>query len=161
MKQVCLSLGANIGDAKETLRNVVTDLFVEEILVDIQVSSMYETVPIGAVSQPNFFNLTVFAKTNREPLELLDYLQSLETRYGRERTIHWGPRTLDIDIIDVDGQDFHHSRLTLPHPEATKRAFVLVGIAELSRQFRIQGKTVTSWLEEIDTSGVTKLQDEI
>lgn len=161
MKQVCLSLGANLGDPKETLRNVVTDLFVEEILVDIQVSSMYETVPIGEVSQPNFFNLAILAKTHYEPLELLDYLQGLENRYGRARTIHWGPRTLDIDIIDINGEDFRHSRLTLPHPEATKRAFVLVGIAEISGQFRIHGKTVKSWLEEIGMNGVTKLQDEI
>lgn len=161
MKQIVLSLGANIGDAKETLRNVVTDLFIEEVIEYIQVSSMYETVPIGVVTQPNFYNLSIIAKTNSEHLELLDYLQTLETRYGRERTLHWGPRTLDIDIIDIDGQDFHHARLTLPHPEATKRAFVLVGIVELAPKLLIAGMPAKVWLDEIGTKGVLKLEDEI
>ena len=161
MKRICLSLGANLGDAAETLRCVVTDMFVEDVIFDLQVSSMYETTPVGEIEQPNFYNLSIIASTNLEPVELLDYLQSLETRYGRERTLNWGPRTLDIDIIDIDGESFHHERLTLPHPEATKRAFVLVGIAELSPRYAIAGKSVKEWLKETGSDGVKKLEDEM
>lgn len=161
MKHICLSLGANLGDAPETLRSVVTDMFVEEVVFDMQVSPMYETLPVGEIDQPNFYNLSIIAKTILEPIELLDYVQGLEARYGRERTLHWGPRTLDIDIIDVDGKPFHHERLTLPHPEATKRAFVLVPIAKLSTKYEIAGKAVKAWLAEIDVEGVRKLEDEM
>lgn len=161
MKRICLSLGANLGDAPETLRAVVTDLFVEEMITNIQVSSMYETVPVGEVVQPNFYNLAIVAETSLKPLELLDYLQGLETRYGRERTLHWGPRTLDIDIIDYEGEELQHERLTLPHPQAHLRGFVVVPLAELSSKLVLQGKTLKELLTTLDTSGVKKLEDEM
>lgn len=161
MKRICLSLGANLGDATETLRLVVTDLFVEEKIANMQVSSVYETVPVGEVDQPNFFNLAIVAETCLKPLELLDYLQGLELRYGRERTLHWGPRTLDIDIIDYEGEEWQHELLTLPHPEAHRRAFVVVPLAELSSKVVLHGKTLKEILTTIDTSGVKKLEDEM
>ena len=161
MKRICLSLGANLGDATETLRSVVTDMFVEDIIFDMQVSSIYETKPVGEIEQPNFYNLSIIAKTDLEPLALLEYVQGLEARYGRERTLRWGPRTLDIDIIDIDGEPFHHERLTLPHPEAPKRAFVLVGIAEISTKFEIGGTSVKEWITETGIEGIRKLEDEM
>lgn len=161
MKRICLSLGANLGDAKETLRSVITDMIVEENVFDMQVSSMYETKPVGEIEQPNFFNLVIIAHTNLEPLELLDYLQGLESRYGRDRTVHWGPRTLDIDIIDINEIVMHHERLTLPHPEATKRAFVLIGIVELSSKFQLAEKSAKEWLSEVGSEGIQRLEDEV
>lgn len=161
MKKICLSLGANLGDSAETLRGVISEMFVEEVIFNMQVSSMYETLPIGEIEQPNFFNLVIIANTNLEPIELLDYLQELETRYGRERAVHWGPRTLDIDIIDIDGTVFVHDRLSLPHPEATKRAFVLVGIVELSSKFQLAGRSAKDWLLEVGSQGIKKLEDEV
>lgn len=161
MKRVSLSLGANVGDAAETLRNVVSELFVEEKIFDIQVSAMYETLPVGGVEQPNFYNIAITAMSELEPLELLDYVQEIEARYGRERTTHWGPRTLDIDIVDIDGMTLTTSRLTLPHPEATKRAFVLIPLLEIAPKMIIAGRSLKEWLSDIESSGVTKLEDEM
>jgi 2-amino-4-hydroxy-6-hydroxymethyldihydropteridine diphosphokinase len=161
MKPVSLSLGANIGDAAETLRCVVSELFVEEKIFEIHVSSMYETLPVGGVEQPNFYNIAITAMSELEPLELLDYVQEFEARYGRERTTHWGPRTLDIDIIDIDGMTLTTSRLTLPHPESTKRAFVLIPLLEIAPKMNIAGRSLKEWLSDIESSGVTKLEDEM
>lgn len=91
---------------------------------------MYETDPVGPVPQPDFFNAVIGIKTTLTPIALLDLCQSIETQYHRRRQIHWGPRTLDIDLLIYGDLCLDTARLTLPHPEMQHRAFVQIPLAE-------------------------------
>ena len=89
------------------------------------VSPVYETVPVGGPPQPDYLNAVVLARTTLAPRKLLDRLQEVEAAFDRIRDVRWGPRTLDVDIISVEGERSDDPVLTLPHPRAHERAFVL------------------------------------
>jgi 2-amino-4-hydroxy-6-hydroxymethyldihydropteridine diphosphokinase len=89
------------------------------------VSPVYETVPVGGPPQPDYLNAVLLARTTLPPHALLDRLQRVEVAFNRVREVRWGPRTLDIDIIAVEGETSDDPVLTLPHPRAHERAFVL------------------------------------
>ncbi len=95
-------------------------------------SSLYATRPVGPADQPDFINAVAQLETRLSPLALLDQLQALEQRHGRVRERRWGPRTLDLDLLLFDDRRLVTPRLTLPHPEMVKRAFVLVPLAEIA-----------------------------
>lgn len=121
-----LSLGANLGDAQGTLADAVAALRRAEGIDVLAVSPVYRTAPVGGVEQPDFVNLVVLASTTLEPEAVLAATSAIEQEHGRTREVHWGPRTLDIDIVDIAGVTRTDDRLTLPHPRAHERAFVLV-----------------------------------
>ena len=127
-----LSLGSNIGDRKKTLDDAIEVIRSNEAVSDLKCASFYETEPVGYLDQPWFLNTCVSFETTMEPLELLDYVQGIEQYFHRERTIRWGPRTLDIDIITYGDITMNTKRLTLPHPRYKERAFVLVPMSELT-----------------------------
>ncbi|MCR5615432.1 MAG: 2-amino-4-hydroxy-6-hydroxymethyldihydropteridine diphosphokinase [Saccharofermentans sp.] len=127
-----LSLGSNIGDRKKTLDDAIEVIRSNEAVSDLKCASFYETEPVGYLDQPWFLNTCVSFATTMEPLELLDYVQGIEQDFHRERTIRWGPRTLDIDIITYGDITMNTKRLTLPHPRYKERAFVLVPMSELT-----------------------------
>jgi 2-amino-4-hydroxy-6-hydroxymethyldihydropteridine diphosphokinase len=121
-----LSAGSNIGDREGFLRSVV-DAAGDDL---IAVSDVYLTAPWGGVEQDDFANVTLIVEADRTPQEWLDFCRSCEQAAERVRDVRWGPRTLDVDVItvDVDGQPAvsDDPELTLPHPRAELRAFVLV-----------------------------------
>lgn len=127
-----LSLGSNMGDRKKTLDDAIEVIRSNEAVSDLKCASFYETEPVGYLDQPWFLNTCVSFETTMEPLELLDYVQGIEQDFHRERTIRWGPRTLDIDIITYGDITMNTKRLTLPHPRYKERAFVLVPMSELT-----------------------------
>lgn len=127
-----LSLGSNMGDRKKTLDDAIEVIRSNEAVFDLKCASFYETEPVGYLDQPWFLNTCVGFETTMEPLELLDYVQGIEKDFHRERTIRWGPRTLDIDIITYGDITMNTKRLTLPHPRYKERAFVLVPMSELT-----------------------------
>ena len=127
-----LSLGSNIGDRKKTLDDAIEVIRSNEAVSDLKCASFYETEPVGYLDQPWFLNTCVSFETTMEPLELLDYVQGIEQDFHRERTIRWGPRTLDIDIITYGDITMNTKRLTLPHPRSKERAFVFVPMSELT-----------------------------
>ena len=127
-----LSLGSNMGDRKKTLDDAIEVIRSNEAVFDLKCASFYETEPVGYLDQPWFLNTCVSFETTMEPLELLDYVQGIEKDFHRERTIRWGPRTLDIDIITYGDITMNTKRLTLPHPRYKERAFVLVPMSELT-----------------------------
>ncbi|MCL1848896.1 MAG: 2-amino-4-hydroxy-6-hydroxymethyldihydropteridine diphosphokinase, partial [Clostridiales bacterium] len=92
---------------------------------------IYETVPVGYTDQPDFFNMVVCMATALEPLDLLEACQGAERSRLRERVIHWGPRTLDVDILLYDDVAMDTPILTLPHPRMAERAFVMGPMAEM------------------------------
>ena len=126
-----LSLGSNMGDRKKTIEDAVAMLKENPAIFDLKCASFYETEPVGYEDQPWFLNTCVSFWTTIAPLELLDLTQSIEKDFHRERKIHWGPRTLDIDIIACNGERRDTPALTLPHPRWQERPFVTVPLAEL------------------------------
>lgn len=126
MTRAVLSIGSNLGDRLAHLRSVV------EALRPVRVSSVYETAPWGGVEQADFLNAVVIAEdADLDAYGWLARAQELEAAAGRVREVRWGPRTLDVDVIDVDGIVSADPVLTLPHPRAHERAFVLVPWAEI------------------------------
>ncbi|WP_232835372.1 2-amino-4-hydroxy-6-hydroxymethyldihydropteridine diphosphokinase [Actinocorallia populi] len=124
--RVVLSLGSNLGDRLENLQDAIDALFDAPGLTFLAISPVYETAPWGGVEQDDFLNVVVVAETLLTPETLLERSLSIEESMRRERVVRWGPRTLDIDIVQFGGIVSDDPRLTLPHPRAHERAFVLV-----------------------------------
>ncbi|ATW27055.1 2-amino-4-hydroxy-6-hydroxymethyldihydropteridine diphosphokinase [Candidatus Formimonas warabiya] len=134
-----LSLGSNLGDKEAYLKKALVYLDeVPEIRV-AQKSSLYQTDPVGYTEQDFFLNAVVRVETTLNPDELLKNTQEIENRLGRKRTIHWGPRTMDIDILLFNEEKVSKPDLVIPHAEMLHRRFVLVPLAELDRQILIPG----------------------
>lgn len=130
--EVVLALGSNLGDSQEVLRSAVAALASVPGLEVHEVSPLARTVAVGGPDgQPDFLNAVVLARTTLSPRELLATAQGIEEQHGRERTEHWGPRTLDIDIIQFGSVLAVTDDLELPHPRAHERAFVLQPWAEV------------------------------
>ena len=121
-----LSLGSNLGNSAEILSSAAEAL--NEVSEVIALSSFYQTRPVGGPPQPDFINAVIIIETNLEPEELLLVAQAIEGAHGRERnenTVKWGPRFLDIDLIKCDEMLVNSPDLTIPHPRAHEREFVL------------------------------------
>ncbi|MDD2457629.1 MAG: 2-amino-4-hydroxy-6-hydroxymethyldihydropteridine diphosphokinase [Eubacteriales bacterium] len=131
MTQADLSLGTNLGDRLETLRQAVLHLSGHPEIELVRTSSVYETSPVGLLDQPDFLNLVVRIRTTLDPFSLISFCQSLETRFGRERLVRWGPRTLDIDLLTYGHLMTQSARLTVPHPRMQERMFVQIPLREL------------------------------
>ncbi len=122
MKAV-ISLGANIGDPKANLDLAVALL--REATEVIAVSSYSQTKPVGGPEQPDYLNAVAILESELPAKELLALLNGIETAMGRTREIYWGPRVIDLDLIQYGGLLVHDEKLTLPHPRAHERRFVL------------------------------------
>ncbi len=131
MNQVFLSLGSNIGNRLENIKEAITLLVSHPEINLIKESSIYETEPFGYTEQSDFLNMVINISTGLTPLQLLEYIQDIEGRLGRTREIHWGPRTIDIDILLIDDKIIKNKKLQVPHPYITKRLFVLVPLIEI------------------------------
>ena len=152
-----LSLGANLGNREETLREAVRRLAAADGVKTLAVSSLYETEPWGKKDQPSFLNIAVSLQTTLSPEELLALTQAVETELGRVRHERWGPRTIDVDILHVEGVERNSPTLTLPHPYMTERAFVLVPLAEITPDLVVKGRTVEEWRKLADDGGVIRV----
>ena len=135
MSKAVISLGSNIGESKEIIARAISAL--SQISRDIKVSTIIETLPWGYEDQPNFLNAVVIGSFDGTALELLSLLQELEASEKRVRDIRWGPRTLDLDIITFGEEIIDTERLTLPHPRAYERAFVLQPWLEIEPEAKI------------------------
>ena len=127
-----LSIGSNMGDKEQYLKNAVEKLGAKDDCKVASVSSFIETEPYGGVEQDNFLNGCVAVKTLLSPYELLKRVNEIENEEGRVRTIHWGPRTLDIDILLYDDERIYTADLKIPHQDMQNREFVLVPLSEIA-----------------------------
>lgn len=146
--QVYFSIGSNMGDKKAHLDYAVEQLKKHEAYRDVMVSSYIETEPYGNVEQDNFLNACIRCRTLLTPEEVLTHIHQIEAEQHRTREVHWGPRTLDIDILYYDKAVIETEDLCIPHPEVGLRTFVLEPLAELAPNLRdpITGLTVCQML---------------
>lgn len=130
--KVYISFGSNIGDREYQINEALRKL---EQIQDTNlkaVSSLYETAPVGGVVQDDFLNGAAIVETNLTPISFLNEIQRIELELGRERKIHWGPRTIDLDVLLMDDVVIEHERLKVPHPFMHERSFVLIPLAEIA-----------------------------
>lgn len=148
---VYIALGSNMGDRERYLQTAVESIGKKEGCQVQKVSSFVRTAPYGGVEQEDFLNGCMQIRTLLTPRELLEFLQEIEKQAGRERKIHWGPRTLDLDIIFYDREVIEEEDLQIPHAEMQKRDFVLIPLREIAPFLRhpITGKTVGEMAEEL------------
>jgi 2-amino-4-hydroxy-6-hydroxymethyldihydropteridine diphosphokinase len=155
MKAV-LALGANLGDRAATLQAALDGLGAHTRVV--AVSAIFETVPVGGPPQPDFYNAVVLVDTTLTASDLLALAHSLEAAAGRVRLEHWGPRTLDVDVLAYDDKRSDDPELTLPHPRAHERAFVVLPWLEIEPDGRIDGHGALAELAmRLGTTGVRRL----
>ena len=128
---VVLALGSNLGDRLATLQAGVDALAAEPGVDVVSASGVVETVPVGGPQQDDYLNAVLLVRCSLSPRELLAACHRAETGQGRERLVRWGPRTLDVDVITYDALVSADPALTLPHPRAHERAFVLVPWAQV------------------------------
>lgn len=124
-RRAVLALGANLGDRRATLQSAVEALATADGVRVVVASPVVETDPVGGPEQPDYLNAVVLVDTTLDPHELLATCRRIEQAHGRERLVRWGARTLDIDIVTVEGVTCCDDVLELPHPRAAQRAFVL------------------------------------
>lgn len=159
MSRAVLSLGSNLGDREAHLRAAVVALGPAVR----SVSHLYRTPPWGPVAQPDYLNLVLIAQDEDvDPAGWLARCRGLETAAGRERLVRWGPRTLDADVVTVRVGDTDvvddDPELTLPHPRAAERAFVLLPWAEIDPTAQLPGHgPVVDLLADLDTADLERL----
>ena len=135
--KVVIALGSNLGDREATLLSAVNKL--AELITVVNVSSFHETAPVGGPEQPDYLNAVLIGGCALAPSQLLIEMQRIELEAGRERIEHWGPRTLDLDLINAGNLVIESESLTLPHPRAHERRFVLDPWLEIDPQATLPG----------------------
>ncbi|MEP1207463.1 MAG: 2-amino-4-hydroxy-6-hydroxymethyldihydropteridine diphosphokinase [Rhizobiaceae bacterium] len=156
-----LGLGGNIGDVKAAMARALQGLDADPEVSVISVSAIYKTPPWGLEDQPWFLNCCAEITTTLAPEALLEKCQEAERQGKRERVVRWGPRTIDVDIIAFEGIEQTEQRLTIPHPRATERAFVMVPLAEIAPQVVINGSTAGHWLTKLVDDGIEQADSEV
>ncbi len=159
LRRVVFSLGGNVGEVADALQSAVDLIASTPDVVVTDVSSVYRTAPVGKTDQPDFLNIVLLAETMMSSAILLERVQAIETFLGRVRDERWGPRTIDIDLIRLGDRVRDDEQLTLPHPRAHERAFVLVPWLEADPAAELPGHgPVADLLAELDTSGVERVE---
>lgn len=131
MNTVFISLGSNIGNRLQYLQRAVSLLELVGQVNVVKVSSVYETDPVGYEEQAAFLNMVVEVETSLTPHEILKKCNEIEAELGRTREVHWGPRTVDLDILLYNEENMKTQDLIIPHPRMMERGFVLIPLVEL------------------------------
>ena len=149
--KVYLSVGSNLGDKNANINDAIDRLRSDDKIRVINTSDLMETKPYGVEEQPDFLNGIIYIKTLYEPEELLSVLHEIESKGGRERKEHWGPRTIDLDIIYYDDLVYESETLTIPHIDMLNRAFVLEPLSKLApyKKHPVTGITTIKALENL------------
>lgn len=161
MTSAVIALGANLGDATSALQGAVDALVETAGITVVAASPVFETDPVGGPDQPAYVNAVVLLETELEPLALLRRVNEIEEQWHRTREVHWGPRTLDLDIIDIAGFTSDSEQLTVPHPRARLRGFVLVPWLTADADATLGGVAVAELVQSVDVTGVRMMNPEL
>jgi len=152
-------MGSNLGDRLDYLQGGLDGLFDTPRITFLAVSPVYQTAPVGGPEQPDYLNAVVIAETTMPARAVLERCLSLEDAYGRVRDERWGPRTLDLDLIVYGDEVSNSPGLTLPHPHAHERAFVLAPWHDADPQAQLPGHgAVADLLAALGTAGVARVE---
>jgi len=146
--RAAIALGANVGDPAAQVREAVAELAALPATRLVARSALYRTAPMGLLDQPAFVNACALVETGLAPRALLEALLAIERRHGRERGVPNGPRTLDLDIVLYGDAALHEPGLTVPHPRAHERAFVLAPLLDVWPDAVIPGRGAAAALRE-------------
>ena len=157
MTTVFLALGSNLGDRKTNLYTAID--FLRQKITIRRLSSVYETEPAYVADQPPFLNMVLHGETDLQPMELLRLAKSIEREMGRKKTVRFGPRVVDVDILLYGDERINAPLLTIPHPRMTERAFVLIPLAEIAPDLVIPGteKPVMMLAAQMPDGGLGKI----
>jgi 2-amino-4-hydroxy-6-hydroxymethyldihydropteridine diphosphokinase len=156
-RRVVLALGSNLGDRLENLQGAVDVLSDTPGADFVAVSPVYETAPVGGPQQPDYLNAVIVVDTELPARAILDRAHGVEEAFGRVREEHWGPRTLDVDVIVSGDEVSADPELTLPHPRAHERAFVLAPWHDIDPDAVIPGRgRVADLLAALGLDGVRR-----
>lgn len=161
LRKVVYSLGSNLGDRLTILQGAVDAIKDTPDVIVVDVSSVYETVPLGGPDDSSkFLNLVIVAESTLEPRTLLERALAIEDAYGRERGERWAPRTLDVDLIIVGTDTKDEESLRLPHPLAHERGFVLAPWLEVDPAGEVPGRgRIADLIQTADLTGVVRRDD--
>lgn len=161
MKRALISLGSNLGDSIATLKNALDMLNAMPGIAVTKISSFYKTPPVGGVKQNDFINACALLQVSFDAGTLMHTLLKVEKDFKRERIIRWGPRTLDLDLIDFNGEKSNDPFVILPHPRAAHRAFVLIPASEIAPELKLGNEySVQYYLNQLsadDVKGIIKV----
>lgn len=159
MPRAFVAFGGNVGDARDTIARGIAQFCDGDRVRLIARSSDYKTPPWGKTDQAAFINACIAIDTALTPLGLLDRAHEIERAFGRDRhkEEHWGPRSLDIDLLTYGEETLDDPRLTLPHPRLFERAFVLVPLSEIAPDAVIAGRSLREVLAGLDQGGIERL----
>ena len=149
-----LGLGGNIGDPVVNMRRALQALEAHDDVTVAAVSRIYRTPPWGVLDQPWFVNACAAVDTVLSPRALLELCLATERSLKRERRERWGPRTIDLDVLDYNGKAYEDAELTLPHPRMGLRAFVLVPLAEIAPEFTVDGRPIAEAIAAVAGEGI-------
>ena len=152
---VALGFGANLGDAARTIARAVREIEARGIGRRIAVSSLWRTPPWGRLDQPDFLNACAVLETAYAPRILLRHILALELDMKRQRDERWGPRTIDIDIIAYGEEELDEPGLTVPHPRATERLFVMRPLADIAPELVLAGQPARAHAEALSRDKAT------
>jgi len=157
MVYVCIGLGSNAGNRERNLLRAYDRIVALKGVRPVKISRFYETSPVGGPPQPPFFNAVLCIETTRSPQWLLKQFQRIEADMGRIRTVRWGPRNIDIDILLYGDKIVDDAQLRIPHPLMHERLFVLEPLIEIMPDVvhPILKKTAVQLFEEQKQSGTT------
>ena len=153
-----IGIGSNLGIPAENCEQAIRLLHTPPGIEVIARSSLYESEPVGKIEQNWFVNTAVAIRTSLSPESLLNTIFKIEKDLGRERREKWGPRIIDLDILAYEDRVIHTTALTLPHPEMTKRRFVLLPLSEFAGDYMhpVENKTIHTLLQELPESPQVK-----
>ncbi len=153
-----IGLGGNVGDVFASMQSALRTLDSHKQISVISTSSVYKTPPWGVEDQDWFLNACVGVETTLTGQELLTECLAAEKSLNRVRDVRWGPRTIDLDVLIYSGERIDTAELQVPHPRMQERGFVLLPMADIAPNLMLKGKSISQWLETLDTSDIQKTE---
>ena len=159
MSSCYIGLGSNLEEPRQQVILAISELAALPSSTLLKTSSLYQSKPLGPQDQPDFVNAVAELKTALSAQLLLSHLQEIESSHHRSREIHWGPRTLDLDILLYGSDEIDNADLKIPHPEIRNRNFVLIPLYEIAAELTIPGMgKIAELVRQIDQSGLEIIQ---